>query len=175
MAAEPLNWSRAELSALLLKAGRGAGFPLAHAEDMARAVGRYGDGRAMEAVLRALGTPWTALAMKVTERRLIIESACAVQALPHVVDALTSGCEEALLRGLDEPCLLAAYLHGTDFAGHPMGEHWRVAQGPATLAVPAPQPITPEQIAELEIFAARTYVPASLTSREGAGQGADQD
>ncbi|MEM1233154.1 MAG: hypothetical protein AAGH70_03425 [Pseudomonadota bacterium] len=175
MAAEPLIWSRSELTALLLKAGRGAGMPLAHAEDMARAVGRRGDGRAVEAVLQGLGKPWVSMAMEVVGNRISISNARAVQALPHVVEALSSGFDAAVLLDLDEPCLLAAYLHGTGLGAKAEGAHWHVKRGAAAPDAGEPRPITAHQVARLETFAARTYVPASATSRDGAGQGADQD
>lgn len=149
--------------------------PLAHAEDMARAVGRHGHGDAMDAVLRGLETPWAAVRMEMESGCLTIRDARAVQALPHVVEALRGGCTAAVLVDLDEPCLLPVYLHGTGLGALSERGLWRVAHGAPSAAQTDVHPVTADQIARLEVYAARTYVPASATSRDGAGQGADQD
>ncbi|MEL6688746.1 MAG: hypothetical protein AAFP28_00385 [Pseudomonadota bacterium] len=174
MASEPLSFSRAELTALLFKAGRGAGLPLAHAEDLGRAVGRYGDEAAFDAALRSLAAPWSAIDLQMDGTQITIKNARAIQALGHVPEALEAGAEQVTLCSLDEPALIACFLQGFDVAAQQDGAHWHFRKGQAAPLVTA-KPPRADQIESLEAYAARTYVPASATSRSGAGQGADQD
>lgn len=174
MAAEPLTYSRAELTALLFKAGRGAGLPLGHAEDLGRAVGRHGGKAAFAAALRSLSKSWQGVELELNHSQLRIIDARAIQALPHVIEALQAGMSDVVLRNLDEPDLIPCYLAGKHISAVAEGTTWRFTQGDAQ---PEPTQEAPSQaqMAALETFAAKTYVPASATSRSGAGQGADQD
>ncbi|MEM7631432.1 MAG: hypothetical protein AAF227_05350 [Pseudomonadota bacterium] len=189
MAAQSLRYSRAELTALLLKAGRGAGIPLAHAEDLARAVGRHGHGAAFAEALAALNIPWTDIKWETGRGWLRIRNAHSIQALPHMVEALRGGgYRSVIIEGLDHPALVPCYLAGEKIDGHPPKApeegplSWRFTKGGpskiitrSSVRMDDQSGIAPHVIAGLEALAARTYVPASDTSRGGAGQGADQD
>ncbi|MCH2075900.1 MAG: DUF3726 domain-containing protein [Rhodobacteraceae bacterium] len=174
MATQPLAFSRAELTAIVFKAGRGAGLPLGHAEDLGRALGRHGGAAAFDALLRSLKAPWTEIEMHRDGTTLTIAKARAIQALCHVPEALHSGVTRVTLRDLDEPTLIDCYLHGTSVATTREGADWHFALSETASQASGGMPRA-DQIASLDEYAANTYVPATDASRSGAGQGADQD
>ncbi|MEO0485616.1 MAG: DUF3726 domain-containing protein [Pseudomonadota bacterium] len=174
--AHALDLSRSELRALLLRAARGAGLPLGHAEDWSRAVSMFGDEAALTALADALEAGWPGPCDPTSA-----ESAKALSALPPAVDALGAGAGRVVMRGVDYPALLAPYL---DMERLGRGIHAvATVDGPDThLTLGAPQPavsrpqrmLMPQQLYDrLNTLAHRTYVPATAASRAGAGAGAN--
>ncbi|MEM6896531.1 MAG: hypothetical protein AAF576_04080 [Pseudomonadota bacterium] len=168
-----VSLTRAELFAVLLRAARGAGVPLGHAEDLAHAVSDHGDANAITAASRALNQGWAPPLFEQYEG-LIFANARAIAALPIALDALQSGLPWVKLLDLDEAALAPAYLDhaAASQAGEFVMEDDMIVPGPRVSKRPKDRPeVSAACWGTLTQHAARTYVPATDTSRQGAGAG----
>ncbi|MEM6477597.1 MAG: hypothetical protein AAF841_08750 [Pseudomonadota bacterium] len=181
MAPRDLSVSRAELFALVLRACRGAGLPQSHGEDFAVAVSRFGDRAAIEALARALVAGWRMPSLREEGGRLWVSDARATCDLPVACDALFAGVSEVRLEALDEPGLIAPFLARET---QERALFLRASGGPGLWVLKRRQPerelsppggritVARETFNALQSHAAKTYVPATQTSRQGAGAGA---
>ena len=170
-----------EVAGLALKAARGAGFPLGHAEDFARAVVVLAATRpaALPEVSRALQA--TRSPAKCTQEGavLTVDGTSIIMAAPVALDALATDCHTVRLSGVDAPDLLWAYLQvaardQSVFAGFS-------GDDPVTLSrcenvdvpdISGPVEIPDDVWAVWDALAQKTYVPATAASRlAGAGAG----
>jgi len=102
-----VRMSLAELQALLLKAGRGAGLPLGHAEDLsALAELLASDPQLFAMGVAALDGPHLPARVEGTEDHVVMERACVLMAGPVMVDALLAGASRVILHQIDWPLLL---------------------------------------------------------------------
>ncbi|MEM9351185.1 MAG: hypothetical protein AAGA47_13065, partial [Pseudomonadota bacterium] len=159
----------------LLRAARGARVPLGYAEDMARAVGDFGDEAAFAAAARALSKPFEKAKFEEADGVLTFKSAPAIAALPVALDALRAGIKTVTFDCIDEEDLIAPYLDHSAARGFFAAKHGVRLTHTAARSVPPPiarlhLPI--DTLETLQALAALTYVPASEASREGAGAGA---
>lgn len=148
--------SRNELCALALKAARGAGVPLGHAEDFSAAVGFM---QTFDGLVGVLDEP--------------LETS-AVMTMPLALDALIAGADE-IAANIQDTALVEGYIGlakrdyrlDLSFDGAVLrkgGTAPSLAKGP--VAVPQ------ATFDYLNRFAAKTYVPATEASRlAGAGAG----
>ncbi|MEM1236738.1 MAG: hypothetical protein AAGI10_07195 [Pseudomonadota bacterium] len=173
-----MGWARAEIQALLLRAGRGAGLPLSHAEDLSIAVAEHGDNAALEAAATALADGWTpARFEQKDELGIAFKDARALSALPVAIDALAARVPKVELRDLDAPELVAPFLAAASARVGVDARHsdktWVLTGGNPSAQSPKRDRFNPPQsvIDTLSELAARTYVPASSASRDGAGAG----
>jgi|UPI0005951F6B hypothetical protein len=156
--------SMSEVSGLVLKAARGAGLPLGHAEDLAAATADL-----------------TAVEMGLTQLLTALNRAqvgCAYAA-PCAIDRVTAGLGSAVVKAPKCPLVWDALVTHAARSGLNVSITWSGAD--ATLvdtAQPAsPRPRGPVDIddtlwAALSTLAAKTYVPATEASRlAGAGAG----
>lgn len=143
-----------EIEAMALKAARGAGVPLGHAEDFARAV-------AMLAMIKpqALGEVPGAL-----QGDLVLKA-------PLAIDALRCGAKAV---PLPDHVLVAGYLAraAADF-DMPFEYVSGVARRGGAMPAPRLGPVdVPDMVwGALDKLAQKTYVPATAASRAGAGAG----
>ncbi|MEM9438583.1 MAG: hypothetical protein AAGA15_16265 [Pseudomonadota bacterium] len=159
----------------MLRAARGARVPLGYAEDMARAVGDFGDEAAFAAAARALSKPFEKAKFKEAGGVLTFKSAPAIAALPVALDALRAGIEAISLDGIDEEDLIAPYLDYSAAGDFFVAKNGVRLTHSAARSVPVPMarlPLPIETLETLQDLAALTYVPASEASRAGAGAGA---
>ena len=168
-----------EIVGMALKAARGAGVPLGHAEEFSRAVGALALSNPMElhCVIVALRT--TLDDMTITNAgTLSIAPAPVILAAPMALDALRSGDQSVTLENIDAVPLLNAYL----IAAHAdLGLTVRLSGDGTTIAAsqepwpdyqPGPVDVADAVWDDLMALAALTYVPASEASRiAGAGAG----
>lgn len=172
----------AEVQALLLKAGRGAGLPLGYAQDLsALAPLLMSDPQLLAMAAAALEGHHHAPTVEGTDAHVVVERAAILMAAPVVVDALVTGADRVVLHNIDWPLLLWPYLsHAQIVYGHA----FELAAGSKdTVMITAAkrdmldpfgpsQPVPFQIIERLETYAAKTYVPASEASRlAGAGAG----
>ena len=167
-----------EIGGMVLKAGRGAGVPLGHCEDLSRAAIYLAatDAAAFDCVPRSLVGPFPAADVLITGDTAVVQNARAVMAGPVAVDCLRAGLATVRLEQIDEPMVIFALC-----AAMGVGVTHRFDAGDLILApdatTPAPAPVGPVTIAQaawdvLNDLAARTYVPATEASRlAGAGAG----
>jgi hypothetical protein len=174
--------SHNEVVTLALKAARGAGAPLGHAEDFAAAVGVLAATTPDQigAVSCALKSPVARPQPVFEGTRMRLSPVHVIMAGPLLADAFLTGLAQATLVAVDAPALLAAYLSG-------IAQHCHVVldmQGDSVILTrvdtptaaptmrPGPLDIADTDWAFWESLAARTYVPASAASRlAGAGAG----
>lgn len=166
--------SRAELKAHVLRAGRGAGLPLAQAEDVALvAADLVAAGGATE-LPGALQGPFG---------RIDFARARVALAGPAAIDLAGAGATVPIADA-DAPQLLVALVRQARRAGLAValtahGNGWRLAPcaDPVVEAAPGmgPVEVSDEVWEALDVLARRTYVPATDASRQGAGQGSDGD
>jgi hypothetical protein len=158
-----------EVEAMVLRAARGAGVPLGHAEDLARAAARVavvapGALGELDLVLRGPFAPAGDVARVALEGPVLIDRVLvAGAALRVTVDG------PALLAAMAAEAGVVATVDGAVVALQPGA----LAGGvPAGLA-PGPVAVDPGVWGRLGALAARTYVPESEASRRhGAGTGA---
>jgi len=174
--------SVAEVQALLLKAGRGAGLPLGHAQDFSGMAGLLmSDPKLFAIATAALEGPHHRVRREGTVEHVVIEQARIAMAAPSIWDAFQCGAKRVVCHGLDWPQLLwpvilrARQLYGLDLEFAVMDRDTIVlslsAGAPMQDVGPA-QPVPLVPLARLEVLAAKTYVPASEASRQaGAGAG----
>lgn len=144
-----------EIEAVAFKAARGAGVPLGHAEDFARAV-------AMLAMTRPQDLWCVTQALDSGE----------VMQVPLAIDALRCGQDAVRLTGTP---LIQAYLDRAALdCGTPMEWSGGMVRYGGVLPVPkiVPTDVPPDVWDTLLGYAQRTYVPATEASRAGAGAGA---
>ncbi len=172
----------AEMQALLLKAGRGAGLPLGHAQDLSvLAPLLMSDPHLLAMAVAALDGHHHPAVMEGTDEHAVVEAAKVLMAAPVVVDALVTGAKRVVLHDMDWPLLLWPYLvHGQKVYGQCFeliaGNKGTVMISPSqsdTLDPFEPVGPVPDAIIErLSAYAAKTYVPATEASRiAGAGAG----
>ncbi|WP_377507928.1 DUF3726 domain-containing protein [Octadecabacter sp. R77987] len=160
-----------EVQGLVLKAARGAGVPLGHAEDIAAAMPDYialgGDMGALAAALDCPHTAWTD------------GHGCAVMAGPTAIDLVRAGQGEQRINGADLPLLFVGLVSmanrfGAGLACDVQDDCVVIAVGQGATVTLAIGPVTVEGAAwaALMKLAARTFVPETETSRAaGAGAG----
>lgn len=172
-----------EATGVTLKAARGAGVPLGHAEDFSRAASHLiwlGDVALTEAV-DALAGPHEPVVYQVADGKMTILQANPLMALPVAIDAILTGMTKVVLKKTDALLLAKAYLH---VAASERGIVLQAqlhdgdiiitpASHDAVFAdTPGAVDISPEVWSRFERLAALTYVPASEASRRaGAGAG----
>lgn len=176
------RYSVAEVQALILKAARGAGLPLGHAQDYSGMAALFmSDPKLFAMASAALEGSHIPVRQEGTAEHLVIEQARIAMAAPAMWDAFQCGAKRVVLHGLDWPQLLwpvilrAEQLYGLELRFDvtdpqtvmvSLSEHG----GVKPLGDPQPVPLVP--LAKLEALAAKTYVPASEASRQaGAGAG----
>ena len=168
-----VSLTRAELFAVLLRAARGVGVPLGHAEDLAHAVSDHGDANAIATASSALDRGWAPPRFEQDEG-LSFAHARAIAALPIALDALQSGMPWVKLLDLDEPALAPAYLDraAASQTGEFVMEGDTIVAGSRTAYSLRDRPeVSAAYWDKLTQLAARTYVPATDASRQGAGAG----
>ena len=158
-----------EIAALAVKAARGAGLPLGHAEDM----------RAAAVLLAARGDLAVMAAALDGDQKVPryddgrIEGARAAMVGPIAIDLVRCGAE--ILTQVDAPDLVRALAEaagGVEVTVQGDNLRLKPANRAAAALPEGPFEVSPEVIEALNIFAARTYVPASEASRlAGAGAG----
>ncbi|MEM9583362.1 MAG: hypothetical protein AAGA08_09630 [Pseudomonadota bacterium] len=172
----------AEMQALLLKAGRGAGLPLGHAQDLsALAPLLMSDPQLLAMAVAALDSAHRPARLEGTDEHAVVEAAEVLMAGPVVVDALVAGAKRVVLHNMDWPLLLWPYLaHAQVVYGQCVA---LTAEGKGTVMItpasrdtldtfPPPGPVPDVIMQRLNGFAAKTYVPATEASRAaGAGAG----
>ena len=177
-----VRMSLAELQALLLKAGRGAGLPLGHAEDLSALAGLLAsDPQLLAMAVAALDGPHHPAHVEGTEDHVVLDRARVLMAGPVAIDALLAGADRVIMHRMDWPLLLWPMLAR---AQEVYGVRFRLlsgAKGSVTIEMAERQmldPFGPVQPVPAQVFealtgwAARTYVPASESSRvAGAGAG----
>ncbi|MCC5974755.1 MAG: DUF3726 domain-containing protein [Rubellimicrobium sp.] len=171
-----------EIEALVLKAARGAGLPLGHAEDIAAAApllaaAAPGD---LDQLVAALAPPHDPVTLPEADP-ILLHAPRIAMAGPLILDRLMAEGGSACLRTPDAPALMIALARAAAPAGQIAtrtdGTYLHLTMtpdqpppGPPTLAGPVPVP--PRIWASLESLAARTLVPESEASRRsGAGAG----
>lgn len=178
MAAGSLSVSRAEVRALLLRAARGAGFPLGHCEDIARAFAEFGTDE-FDHLAASLERGWAATQID-NEEIYVFREARALVVLPMACDILEAGVARVRLVDLDCPDLVGPMLASdgwcrrkTVFA-ETEGEDIILTHDTATPKPPRRERLVMSNFAyqQLSALAARTYVPTTEASRSGAGAGA---
>ncbi|MCY4180716.1 MAG: hypothetical protein OXD48_10695 [Litoreibacter sp.] len=177
-----LRQSGAELQALLLKAGLGAGLPLGHAQDLsALAKLLASDPQLIAMAAAALVGPHYRARLEGTEEHVVVEKANILMTGPVLIDALVAGAKRAVLYQIDWPLLLWPMLsHAHEVYGLTVSleaatrETVTITVGETSGLdkIGPPQPVPVDVIERLQAFAAKTYVPASEASRaSGAGAG----
>lgn len=170
-----MKLSANEIKALAIKAARGAGLPLGHAEDMGNAAVWLAYRGALDALCTALeGTHLVQLPV-----RGEIKAARLAMAGPTVMDLVQAGGGPLRLSQVDAPAVMHA-LAGVSHSGVKVAQdgfdltvHCDLATDSSedvdfSGAVDVPDPL----LDRLNSFAAQTYVPASEASRAaGAGAG----
>ncbi|MEM6408991.1 MAG: hypothetical protein AAF700_11305 [Pseudomonadota bacterium] len=177
-----IRQSGAELQALLLKAGLGAGLPLGHAQDLSvLATKLASDPQLLAMAAAALDGPHYRVRLDGTDEHVVVEQGGALMTGPILIDALVAGAKRAVLHRIDWPLLLWPMLaHAREVYGLHVSLE-TASRGTVTItvgeadgldALGAPQSVPLDVIERLTGFAAKTYVPASETSRRsGAGAG----
>ncbi len=167
-----------EISGMVLKAGRGAGLPLGHCEDLALAAGYMAktDPLSLDILPRALKAPFAAPRVDFQADITIVNGEQAVMVAPIVVDVLRAGHSVVSLADIDHPqiifALCAACQIGVmhEFSGTKL----TLSRSGEAAAPPSPSPATIAQSVwdALDALAQNTYVPATEASRlAGAGAG----
>ncbi len=174
--------SVAELRALLLKAGRGSGLPLGHAQDLAGLASLLmSDPQLLAMAAAAIEGHHHSPVVEGTDAHVVIERVEVLMAAPMLVDMLVAGADRVVLHDMDWPLLLWPYLSNAQAV---YGQNFNLATGAkgTVIVTPSerdtldrfgpPQSVPHQIIERLEAFAAKTYVPASEASRQsGAGAG----
>ena len=178
--------NRTEVEALALKAARGAGVPLGHAEDFARAVGfllATSPDRSSEVAGGLLG-PHEPVQCRIDGQLLRIATTRVALAAPVIIDALLTDFSSIVAQNVDAPTLLEAAL-AVAMLDREVQITWRWDGGTCTVARGALQrPIVQPVSCQVEVAAAcwdnlkalaeATFVPDTLQSRlHGAGGGSD--
>lgn len=166
--------SRNELIAMVAKAARGAGLPLAHAEDIAAAsVDIYALTRDVGSIEQALRCPHRASILQEPD-----QTSAAFHG-PTALDILVADPKPVTLSALDAPIVLMGLLNWANRLGAGVqltcdGDTVTLSKGKAARlpATPSQIIVDPEHWNALNILAAKTYVPESEASRiAGAGAG----
>ncbi len=167
--------SRNEVEGMVLKAARGAGVPLGHAEDFARAVGILAmcNPEALPSLLNALDGPFE---VTISEAPLTLTGPL-IMCAPMAIDALRAGEPEVVLANVTPPELLDAYLQNAaqDYDLHVKNDNGHLTQSakPQTPDIPVRTVTVPDALWLVwETHAEKTYVPETESSRlAGAGAG----
>jgi hypothetical protein len=170
-----------EVASLLLKAARGAGLPLSHAEDLAALTPWLSDTATLLAVTTALETPAEPLEIMARNGTTRLTGHPLITPMT-ALDLVLAG-EGPVLIPPPEPAILAAAVARAETLLNkqipvecpPSGTllHAPTAFPPTTTPTPqGPVHLPPDLLARLDALGARTYVPASDASRlAGAGAG----
>ena len=173
--------SRAEAYALVVKAARGAGLPLGHCEDLARAM-TIAPAPVWDVLPDALSGEFSATLANELDGRLVYDTSRIAMDGPAAIDAALGG-QEVYLGCLDVPLILVMLCHVAEEATEQGFEYifdedggvlLRMSGGkPDGAQMPLTRPDIPENVLGfLNILAAKTYVPESEASRvSGAGAG----
>jgi len=165
-----------EIVAMAVKAARGAGIPLGHAEDFGPALAYVvsqdpANARNAVACLEAGPAP---LECAVDTGEMTITCISAIMAAPVAIDALVAGVHRVVVKGCTTPDLLAAYCALAGGCAAQMGDVITLtpAKVPAETITAGPVDVDAEIWKALNAFAKKTYVPATEASRlSGAGAG----
>lgn len=166
--------SNNELVALAAKAARGAGVPVDQAMDFGRALAALAPEIDLDDLKAALEPPFGRITAEAHEDRLDITKARIVLAAPAALDALF--CESGSVRLIDVDAARLAIGYARLWGLACDEADGTVILRKADLPVKSP-PSTARHVPEdiwdwLNSLAARTYVPASESSRlSGAGAG----
>ena len=164
-----------EIAALAVKAARGAGLPLGHAEDIGRAAVFLAHWGELDILITALEGEHV---VRLPEDGRV-RNARAAMIGPTAIDLVQAGEGTVTLRDVDAPRLINALVEAS-----PAGVVVSEADGELILALDASRPVedvpshegpvdVPQPVVDaLGALAARTYVPATEASRlAGAGAG----
>lgn len=178
--------NRTEVVALALKAARGAGIPLGHAEDFARAVGFLLSVSPDQAsgIAASLVGPHVPVPCQIDGQVLWIATTRVAMAAPVVLDALLTDFSSIVARNVDAPKLLEAALsvamvdRGVRVIWQWDGSTCTIARGTVQSPFVRPSTCQVEVTAacwdNLKTLAEATFVPDTLQSRlQGAGGGSD--
>lgn len=163
-----------EISAMVVKAARGAGLPLGHCDDIGAAAAHLAatDPLRLDCVIVALRGPHAPVDMVGGRFR----NARAAMAGPIAVDMILSGAAEVTLEDIDAPRLVLAICaaRGVAVAQRSEGKALILNLKNDTVTPPAARSVTVSDLlwGQLSTLAAKTYVPATEASRlAGAGAG----
>lgn len=182
MKQRPETRSLNEVAALVLKAARGAGLPLGHAEDIAAAAPLLAAAapQDLDQLVVALAPPHDKVTLPEGDPILLLSPRVAM-AGPLILDRLMVEGGSACLRTPDAPALMIALARAAVPAGHiamrAEGTDLHLTAAPDQPPSEPPAPTGPVPIpthirTSLERLAALTLVPESETSRRsGAGAG----
>lgn len=166
-----------EIASTALKAARGAGVPLGHAEEFARAVevlARRGDVDGLVEAAEALTRPHRTAKLLQEAAECTLQPASAIMAMPIACDLLRAGIGEVRLRDCTEQRLAQAFA---------VLSAAKVVSSEGDLSVTAAEEMDmPEFSGPCAVpdrawvifteFAAKTFVPETEASRQsGAGAG----
>lgn len=179
---DALPMSVAEMQALLLKAGIGAGLPLGHAQDLSGlAAMLMSDPQLLAMAAAALDGKHHRQAIEGTDEHAVVERTQVLMAAPLVIDRLVCGAKRIVLHDMDWPLLMWPYLAQAErvydlrVALVKGGTGTVIVQASAQSGLDAfgeVQPVPFAVVERLSVKAAKTYVPESAASRSaGAGAG----
>jgi len=151
------------------------GLPLGHAEDLSALAGLLAsDPQLLAMAVAALDGPHHPAHVEGTEDHVVLDRARVLMAGPVAIDALLAGADRVIMHRIDWPLLLwpmlarAQEVYGVRFrllSGEMAERQMLDPFGPV-------QPVPAQVFEALTGWAARTYVPASESSRvAGAGAG----
>ena len=177
-----MTHSAAELSALVLKAARGAGVPLGIAEDLSRAVPWIlGTSAGLDQAVTSLRGNHDRVVLTEDPSGISVAGSSTIMMVPTATDALLAGAPEVRIQSCEDLELVIAFLCalpntlGRPFkarmeAGSVLITRNRVSED--QLVPRKGAQIASEILENLELLAAKTYVPATAQSRlTGAGAG----
>lgn len=165
-----MTYSVNEVEMLILKACRGAGVPLAQAQDVASCAAQ--SSACLQAVITLLNCP--APSPNVSgEIGLTFHAVHMLRDLPLAVDAVLAGVTPVVLLGVDFCDFSQAYCETHDIEAVCDAAGISLTRGSDGSALPAHRPaVTAEVWRQLDEFACKTYVPETEASRlAGAGAG----
>lgn len=166
-----------EIAGIALKAARGAGVPLGHAEDFSRAVNMLACGHDVDGLRQAsaaLDDPHGSPQLSTKADPVEIAQATAIMAMPVACDLLQTGARKVVLKNCAELRLAQAYCAGMGATADQEGADIVVtAQNDKTKRDFAGPCAVPDEIwAVFASYAAKTFVPETEESRlSGAGAG----
>jgi hypothetical protein len=174
--------SVSEISALVLKAGRGCDLPLGPAEEMAALTPLLmSDPQLLAMCISSLSIRHAPVLVEGSDTHVVIERMRVAMAGPVIVDALVCGADRVIVHDADWPLLLWPILLRAervwDMAfqiDRPDAKTQMItpAKTSSLHAIGPPQAVPTELIEALGEMAAKTFVPSTAASREaGAGAG----
>lgn len=162
-----------EVGAIVHKAALGAGVPVGQADDLARtAVHMAGHGESLKPIVDALTEPQEAIDVAWGGDRLVIKAGHAAMTAPIVKDGFATGVRKVRLCRAGHLPLVIAMLAEAGVTVQAEGTLIEKTGFAAPEPVMGPVDVPAEIWNTFETLAAKTYVPATETSRAGgAGAG----